>query len=269
MKPYLIAIDLDGTLLDEEKNISLRNRMALAKVREQGHKVVIATGRPYRSSKLYYEQLVLDSPMVNFNGAFVHHPRDSKSFKPSHSPIDKFTAKTIIETCESYEVKNIMVEILDQFYLRYESKDIIETFTFGERPANYGNLLEIINDDPTSLLIHPDEKNHDELAHILEDAHAEVIDQRSWGTPWNMIEIVKAGLNKAIGLDKIAKYYDIPRERIIAFGDESNDLEMIEYAGCGVAMGNGIDELKNISDEVTTTNEDDGVAFFLEEYFNL
>lgn len=269
MKQYLVAVDLDGTLLDNEKNISLRNRMALAKVRELGHKVVIATGRPYRASKFYYKELHLDSPMVNFNGAFVHHPKDPKSFPMSHSPIDNYTAKAIIETCESFAVKNIMVEIMDHFYLRYESEEIVQTFTFGQNPTDFGNLLEIVKDDPTSLLIHPDEKNHEELANILEDAHAEIIDQRSWGTPWNMIEIVRAGMNKAVGLDKIAKYYDIPRERIIAFGDEDNDLEMIEYAGCGVAMGNAIDELKNISDEVTYTNEEDGIAYFLEEFFHL
>lgn len=269
MKSYLIAVDLDGTLLDDEKNISLRNRVVLAKLRELGHKIVIATGRPFRSSKQYYRELVLDSPMVNFNGAYVHHPREPKSFQTSHSPIDNFTAKTIIETCESFQVKNIMVEIIDEFYLRYKSEKIVETFTFGQNPSHYGNLLEVLQDDPTSLLIHPDEKNHDELLNILEDAHAEIVDQRSWGTPWNMIEIVKAGLNKAVGLDQIAKYYDIPRERIIAFGDEENDLEMIDYAGYGVAMGNAIDELKNISKDVTKTNEEDGVAYYLEDFFNL
>ncbi|MGV2516493.1 UNVERIFIED_CONTAM: Cof-type HAD-IIB family hydrolase, partial [Bacillus subtilis] len=75
--------------------------------------------------------------------------------------------------------------------------------------------------------------------------------------------------NKAVGLQKISEYYDVPRERIIAFGDEDNELEMLEFAGCGVAMGNGIDEFKQIANRRTATNEEDGVARFLREYFSL
>ena len=86
---------------------------------------------------------------------------------------------------------------------------------------------------------------------ILAEVHAEVIDHRRWGAPWHVIEIVRHGLNKAVGISHVSKWMDIPKERIIAFGDEDNDLEMIDYAGVGVAMGNGIDRLKSIADEVT------------------
>ncbi len=67
----------------------------------------------------------------------------------------------------------------------------------------------------------------------------------------------------------VAEYLDIPRKNIIAFGDEDNDLEMIEYAGTGVAMGNGIEELKNIADAITFSNEEDGIAFYLNDHLNL
>lgn len=76
-------------------------------------------------------------------------------------------------------------------------------------------------------------------------------------------------MNKAVGLEKIAYYFDIPKERIIAFGDEDNDLEMIDYAGVGVAMGNAIDPLKSIAKHVTATNEEDGVGIFLQSYLNI
>src|SRR5699024_1999493 len=92
---------------------------------------------------------------------------------------------------------------------------------------------------------------------------------RNWGAPWNIVEIVKKGINKAVGLHKLAHYYHIPQEQIIAFGDGDNDLEMIDYAGVGVAMENGIDELKHIANYVTNTNEASGVAGFLEEYLQL
>ncbi|MCT8140444.1 HAD family phosphatase [Anaerobacillus sp. CMMVII] len=268
MKQHLIALDLDGTLLTDDKSISVRNKQAIQKVREMGHIVCIATGRPYRASQMYYEELSLTTPIVNFNGAFTHHPRH-KDFGYYHSPLELDTAKTIIETCEAFNVKNIMVEVIDDFYLRYYDEVLIETFSMGESPVRFGNLHHILTENPTSILIHPEDNHVAQLKALLKEAHAEVIDQRVWGAPWQVIEIVKAGLNKAIGLQKIADYYSIPKERIIAFGDEDNDLEMIEYAGIGVAMENAIPQLKNIANKITQTNENDGIANFLEDYLNL
>ena len=80
----------------------------------------------------------------------------------------------------------------------------------------------------------------------------------------------EVGLSKAAGLSHVAKWMDIPKERIIAFGDENNDLEMIDFAGVGIAMSNGIDELKSIADEVTTkSNNEDGIAQVLDERLQL
>lgn len=268
MEQHLIALDLDGTLLTDTKHISDRNKKAIQKVREEGHIVCIATGRPYRASQMYYNELALNTPIVNFNGAFIHHPLQ-KDFGYYHTPLDLNTAKTIIETCEAFQVKNIMVEVIDEFYLRYYDEVFINTFTMGVSPIQFGNLDTILKEDPTSVLIHPKDDHKDALKSLLKEAHAEVVDQRSWGAPWNVIEIVKAGLNKAIGLEKIAQYYSVPKQRIVAFGDEDNDLEMIEYAGIGVAMDNAIPELKSVADKITLSNEKDGIALFLEDYFKL
>src|SRR5699024_11099998 len=103
----------------------------------------------------------------------------------------------------------------------------------------------------------------------LDDQHAELIEHRTWGAPWNIIEIVRKGMNKAVGLKKIANHYNIPQERIIAFGDEDNDLEMIDFAGVDVAMSNAIDELKSIANYVTDTNVEDGIGMFLENYLQI
>ena len=84
-----------------------------------------------------------------------------------------------------------------------------------------------------------------------------------------MIELVKRGLNKAVGLKKVADSLNIPQSRIIAFGDEDNDLEMLEFAGTGVAMGNGIHSIHTVANEITASNNDDGIALFLEEKLKL
>ncbi len=112
MKPYLIALDLDGTLLKGDKTISPFTKDVIRRAIDAGHFVVIATGRPYRASYMYYEELGLTTPIVNFNGAFVHHPRQP-SWGMRHYPLPLAVVKDIVEISESYGIKNMMAEVLD------------------------------------------------------------------------------------------------------------------------------------------------------------
>lgn len=269
-KQHLIALDLDGTLLNDEKKISPHTKNVIQCAIEQGHIVIISTGRPHRASIQYYQELGLDTPMVNFNGALIHHPVDKK-WDVLHNPMPKRTALSIVEACYDLHAKNILAEIGDNVYLDKYDEDILNIFakTSENVPFTIGNLKSKLNDDPTSLLIYPHPDHIQEMRDNLDEHHAEIIEHRKWGAPWEIIEIVKKGINKAIGVDKIAYYYGIPKERIIAFGDEDNDLEMIDYAGVGVAMGNAIDELKSIANVVTKDNNQDGIGDFLADYLKI
>ncbi|MFC4386839.1 Cof-type HAD-IIB family hydrolase [Gracilibacillus marinus] len=269
-KKHLIALDLDGTLLNDNKTINPYTKSIVAKAIAEGHIVVIATGRPHRSSIRYYKELGLDTPMVNFNGALIHHPTN-RSWDVVHSPLPNRTAKKIIQTCYDFEVHNIFAEIQDNMYLDKFDQHIIDAFTEPDERdlITIGSLKNHLQADPTSILIQPSDHHIDELRQYLDDEHASMIEHRKWGVPWNVIEIVRKGINKSVGLHKIAHYFHIPKERIIAFGDEDNDLEMIEYAGVGVAMGNAIKELKQVAKYETATNEGDGIGHFLAEYLSL
>nr|WP_304213221.1 Cof-type HAD-IIB family hydrolase [Fredinandcohnia onubensis] len=267
-KQHLIALDLDGTLLKDDKTISKRTKDTLEKAKKAGHMVMIATGRPFRSSSMYYQELSLSTPIVNFNGAFVHHPLDQK-WGVYHDTLDLKTVKEIVNVADELRVKNILAEVIDDVYFHFHDESMLDIFGMGKPNIETGDLRKILKRDPTSLLIHPDEEIADKIRKYLSDMHAEVVDHRKWAAPWHVIEIVKSGLNKAVGIQKVADYYQIPKDRIIAFGDEDNDLEMIEYAGHGIAMGNGIDELKSIANHVTMTNEEDGIALYLEDVLKL
>ncbi|MBS4172028.1 Cof-type HAD-IIB family hydrolase [Bacillus sp. FJAT-49736] len=267
-QPYLIALDLDGTLLTDEKNISARTANTIHQLRQQGHIVMISTGRPFRSSKRYYQELNLNSPIVNFNGAFVHHPLNA-NWGMHHQPISLEVAKDIVDTCHQYDIHNIIAEVLDNVYFHYHDEKLLDIFHHESPKVTTGNLLNFLQDNPTSILIHAEEKDVPKIRQHLSDVHAEVIDHRRWGAPWHIIEIVKYGLSKATGIERVAKYYNIPRQNIIAFGDEDNDFEMIDYAGIGVAMGNAINPLKNMANHITLSNTEDGVSVFLEEFFKL
>ncbi|WP_156288846.1 Cof-type HAD-IIB family hydrolase [Oceanobacillus salinisoli] len=267
---HLIALDLDGTLLTDKKEISSRTKQTVFKAMDEGHIVIIATGRPHRASIEYYHELGLKTPMVNFNGALIHHPTDKK-WDVLHNPMPIRTARQIIEASYDLDVHNILAEIMDEVYMEQYDEKVIELFqqSKNDPPFTIGNLKHNLKEDPTSLLIYPKEDDILKLRNHLTEYHAELIEHRRWGTPYNVIEIVKKGINKAVGLQKIAHYFDISKENIIAFGDEDNDLEMIDYAGVGVAMGNAIDELKQVADHVTDTNEEDGIGIFLNSYLRL
>jgi 5-amino-6-(5-phospho-D-ribitylamino)uracil phosphatase len=268
MEKYLIALDLDGTLLKDDKTISPYTKEVIFKAKEAGHMIVISTGRPYRASKMYYEELDLATPIVNFNGAFVHHPKDD-SWGMYHTPLHLETVKEIIEVSEKYNVKNILAEIMDDVYFHEHDEKLLDIFNLGNPNVQIGDLRQILRKDPTCILIHADEEHVEEIRTYLSEVHAHLIDHRRWAAPWHVIEIVRTGINKAEGLKRIAEFYQIPKERVIAFGDEDNDLEMIEWAGYGIAMGNAIEPLKKIANDVTKTNEEDGIGIYLKSLLNL
>src|SRR5699024_6513950 len=126
-KKHLIAIDLDGTLLNDDHQISKENKRAIQQAIADGHIVVIATGRPSRASIQYYRELQLQTPMVNFNGALVHHPTN-KSWQATHEPMLKTTALNIVEACYELEVPNIMAEVQDKVFLDKYDEKIINFF---------------------------------------------------------------------------------------------------------------------------------------------
>lgn len=268
MNEHLIVVDLDGTLLTDDKTISSLTKETLIKAKQAGHQVMIATGRPYRASQLYYQELSLTTPIVNFNGALIHHPKNPM-WQTIHTPVDLRVVHDVVESVHKYEYDNLIAEVLDDVYLHRDDEGMLQMFRMGSPNILTGDLKNILLHDPTSLLIQADDVNTPIIRQHLHDVHAELIEHRRWGAPFPIIEIVRKGLSKAVGIDHIAKEMGIPRERIIAFGDEDNDLEMIDYAGIGVAMSNGIDDLKNIANEITLSNNEDGIAKFLQERLKL
>lgn len=267
---YLIAIDLDGTLLKDNRRISTYSKTVIQKLIEKGHHVVIATGRSNRMSILYYDELKLTTPLINSNGAVIHHPND-RNWGTYHHPLDMKTAKDIIEISNSLQSRNLLAAIHDNVLVERFDEHIVDFYESGSDSGvvKIGSLKDELKEEPTLMLVYPHFDKLTKLTEYLNDIHAEMIDHRNWGEPFHIIEIMNKSMNKAVAVKKVADYYGVPRERIMAFGDETNDLHMLEYAGIGVAMENGVDEAKNVADHITKSNEDDGVAVFLADYFNI
>lgn len=260
---------MDGTLLTDDKKIAETSKLMIKKLIEQGHIVVIATGRSNRMSVFYYNELELVTPLINSNGAVLHHPRD-KNWGTYHTPLNHKTAIDIVEACYELNSKNILAAVNDSIYLDQFDQNIVNFYGTRENDAFIiGRLKEKLKENPTLMMLYPDKNHLQTLTDHLNDLHAEVVDHWNWGAPYHVIEVMNKQMNKAEALKKVAAYYHIPKEQIIAFGDGANDLDMIDYAGVGVAMDNAIDELKSVANYVTDTNEEHGVANFLANYFEI
>ncbi|MEB6569826.1 Cof-type HAD-IIB family hydrolase [Staphylococcus auricularis] len=268
MKPYLICLDLDGTLLNDEKTISPYTKAVLQRLRPEGHQLMIATGRPFRACKQYYQALNMTTPVVNFNGAYVHHPQDP-SFETMHETLDTGIATSIIESLKDFGVSNIIAEIKDHVYIDNYDQRLFDGFSMGNPKIEVGNLLTNITQAPTSILVEAEESIMVEIKRMLTQFYAENIEHRRWGSPFPVIEIVNKGINKARGIEYVKDYLNIDRSQIIAFGDENNDIDMIKYARHGIVMDNGLASLKEMGDHVTYNNNEDGIGRYLNDFFDL
>lgn len=264
----LIAIDLDGTTLNAQSLISPKTERTLKQAIEKGHFVSIVTGRPYRMSHQFYRQLGLTTPMVNFNGALVHIP-EKKWDLERETGIERDLVFDILSQKKELQLDFVAAENKETFYI-----DTLEGFDpkFFASEATEGNLLTVQNlrTNPTSMMVRTTKDQASHVSSSLSKRYGDYIDVRTWGGPTPILEIVSKGIQKAKGVEQVSNFLDIKQSDIIAFGDEHNDEEMLEYAGLGVAMNNATDKIKSVANDITLkTNDQDGLADYLSEYLGL
>lgn len=264
----LIAIDLDGTTLNQDSMITSKTKETLKKAINAGHHVSIATGRPFRMSHQFYQQLELTTPMVNFNGALVHIPNQHWDGE-RETLINREIAFEILSQKKQLNLDFIAAENRDTFFI--DSFDFFDEKIFASsRPGEEFAFSKNLTTNPTSLLVRTDKRFAGAVSAELTRQFGSYVDVRTWGGPTAILEIVSKGIQKAKGVQEIANYLSIDQKDVIAFGDEHNDLELLDYAGWGVAMANGTDQLKGIANDVTPlSNQEDGLAVYLEKLLKL
>lgn len=264
----LIAIDLDGTTLNTQSLISATTEKALKNAMAHGHYVSIVTGRPYRMSGQFYRQLGLATPMVNFNGALVHMP-EKQWADELETGIQRDLVFDILAQKKALNLDFVAAENKETFYI--DSLDYFDSAFFASE-ATENNLLTAKNliTDPTSMMVRTSKDQAGLVSDSLMKQYGDYVDVRTWGGPTPILEIVSKGIQKAKGVEQVAKYLDVKRSDIIAFGDEHNDEEMLDYVGWGVAMKNATDQIKSVANDVTEkTNDEDGLADYLERYLDI
>ncbi len=263
----LIAIDMDGTLLLPDHTISPAVKNAIAAARERGVNVVLCTGRPFAGVENYLKELHMDRPndyCITYNGALVQKAQDGST-----------VAQTALNYDDYRYLEQIAREVGSHFhaldrYTLYTANRDISYYTVHEsfianiplvfcEPENMdknGQYLKVMMiDDPVIL--------DKAIARIPDEVHERYTLLKS--SPY-FLEILDKRVNKGTGVKALAESLGIKQDEVMTLGDQENDIAMLEYAGMGVAMGNAIDKVKEVSDFVTKSNLEDGVAYAIEKF---
>lgn len=236
----LIALDMDGTLLNSQGEVSIENREAIRAAQDRGVEVTFATGRGMDEIKYYAHMLNVNEPIVSINGSVIWKNRDV--IWKQHTLQAKWIEK-MLQLAGAYNSSYWGHSSQGGFQKEDFIEDIysVQWYKFG---------FEI----------------HDDVARaaILQTLHEWDHFQVSNSSPFN-IEVNPKGVHKAQGLIEICRLKNCTMDNVMAIGDSLNDLQMIQQAGTGIAMGNAQNEVKQVADDVTGSNEEHGVAMAIEK----
>ncbi|WP_461206782.1 sugar-phosphatase [Clostridium sp. DL1XJH146] len=261
----LIAIDMDGTLLNEEKKITKENYEAIMKAKEMGVKIVLSTGRPLNGILDYLKELNLfdeDCYSVVYNGSVVRN---------NHTG-DIIYEKTITFD-DLISLGDISKEI--GFYIHALTPNGVIT----PKMNKYTQIEADINKIPIKEIDFREVSPNEEIIKVLMVQDPEIIDDLIEKLPKNLhtkyhtcksapffFEFLNTEATKGLGVQKIAELLGIKQKEVICIGDAGNDLQMIEYAGLGVAMENAFDEVKKVADYITKSHTESGVAHVINKF---
>ncbi len=260
----LVAIDLDDTLLRDDFTISPRTLAAVRAVRESGVKITLATGRMPGSARPYAEQLALDVPVINYHGAMIQHALSREIIFRRVIPVN--LAEELVGFLQKKQLY-VQIYLRDQVFTRELNKYSDLYKRIAKVRIEQRDLLQLLQEEPEGvekILVINEEHAISKLADILGQRYGRKI-HLTKSKPI-FLEFTEITVNKGAALASLAESYGFAREEVMAIGDSFNDLEMIEYAGLGVAMGNAGPEVRAKADVITGTNQEDGVAQALERY---
>lgn len=248
----LVALDLDGTLLDDHLKVSIRTKEAINNLVNRGIFVALVSGRMLRAAELVSSMLELKLPIVAYNGAKVFIPGKEEIF------CKKIPLSEALKVIKYGEERDLYVKVYidDVLYIKEPDK---ESLAFAKsRNIDYkvvGKLSENIKDDVNMIVIYYKENRNGVIDEKLKDINVTVTASVSF-----TIDVVPKGVSKDKGLMMLAEHLNIERQNILAIGNGLNDLEMLRYAGIGIAMKNSekcvLDRWNNISQY---TNNEEGV----------
>lgn len=265
----LLVLDIDGTTVGESNALRPAVVEAVQAARQKGIAVAIATGRMYCSALRFHHQLQLELPLMAYQGAMIKNP-DSGELE-RHWPVPKRVALKLLEDFEQTErthLLSIHFYINDQLYVRDITPETAEySNRAGVEPIAVGDLRQVLNQDPTKILALS--QNTQLIEYLLNSFRqqytpAELYFTKSVAT---FFEAANPQVNKGVAVRYLAEEkLGLTAANVMAIGDNFNDVEMLQYSGVGVAMGNAPDEVKAYANWIAPDVESDGVATAIENF---
>lgn len=263
MKYKLVAVDMDGTLLKNNGEISEYTLAAIREVCDRGAKFVVSSGRPVPGIRKYEFLNGLDCPAIVYNGGkIIDLKTDEVLYSQGLEPDD---ARKILALGDKLNTtmciwsdEKLYCNVLNERSEKYKRHS-------GLEPIIVTDYEELIAKGIAKILWYDDIDRVQELIGIMDCQSFDSVSYYTSNPAY--LEISNALVSKAKAMERLGEIYNIDREEMIAVGDGENDLSMIEYAGLGVAMDNASDFVKSKSDYITASNEDDGVAKVLYKFF--
>lgn len=267
---YMIAIDMDGTLLREDKTISKETIEYIKSLDEKGFLVVIASGRPYRAIKDYYEEMNMKSPIICYNGALVFNPSD-KLYPKTRYMFEAKTIKSILKAVGEENFNNILVENDKSLYLKDYIDELDKFFHFKGMEIHQGNIMDILDQKGYACIFNTPHDPHIRETLIKVCFSFDNLGIRFWTgesstTKEVYSELYYLNVSKYAAIEDVRKYYHIEKDNVMCFGDAENDIEMLRNVTHSVVMRNGSPELREEAKYISIdTNENDGVRKTIEK----
>lgn len=268
----LIVTDLDGTLLDDQKNIPPQNVFTLRKAMEKGVHVSIATGRNYYSAKRYIDELGLDVPVILQNGAFIYMPLENKVLY--ESLLELAIAKDLINYARKFELDYILysyfLDEIDMYMDKEHNGGFVTYINQNSWRIKYVDdvLRYITSEKVAQVVLIGDESKIWYINDIIKQKYpgkysvvkSTIVDG------WSFIEFFGPGSSKEEAVAFLMNYFNVKSEETMFLGDGYNDLGVMKLVGFPVAVDNACDEVKEASRFVTLSNNEGGVAFAIEKF---
>lgn len=263
MTPKLIALDMDGTMLDGEGRVTPRLKAAFAAAQKLGIKIVAATGRMYPSAMMHLREAGIRSASIFYNGALIRDTENDRTIyerrvgKSLTAEMLRFFRERGWYIHVYSDDRLIVADDGDERCRYYERLSGQKAFAYGER------FWECGLDSSKLLGISFDGDEFLKMQREVNDAFgSRVYKATTWGA---FLEMVHPSVNKASALARVCDYYGVRRDEAVAIGDGGNDIEMIKWAGTGVAMGNSKESVKAAADIIAPSNTEEGAARIIEQ----
>ncbi|MEK4343912.1 Cof-type HAD-IIB family hydrolase [Paenibacillus sp. FSL P4-0184] len=258
----LIAIDIDDTLINDDKEVTPATQTALEEAVAAGVVVTLATGRAYASAQAIARQTGLNVPIITYQGALVKNLLDEKVLYERYVPQD--AVHKLFTYCVEHNL-HLQTYIDDKLYAREDNQKIKDYTDLNKTPYYIEPDWEkLVPQRTPKMLIIDDPAFLDELAPILRELLGDSV-HITKSKP-QFLEIMHHEGTKGIALEFLANHFGCDLSETMAMGDSWNDHEMLEAAGLGVAMANAIPALKEIADFVTLSNNEDGVKYAIDKF---